>query len=138
VTPSSWGGRRAQRLVAATLADKGTTCHLCGLEGADSADHDPPRSTLIASGVPNPDAPGYLLPAHYLPCNALRGARPITPALRAECRAARLAALGQLETAVPLSPRFADRRPVFPVPEPGWSDRLAGTGVCTDHPVGCD
>jgi hypothetical protein len=116
---NGWGGRRAQRLTAATLADKGTTCHLCGLDGANSADHDPPRSTLIATGVPNPDAPGYLLPAH-LSCNQLRGTRPVTPQVRAECRAAMRAALGQVETAVPLSPRFAGRRPVFPSPSRGW------------------
>lgn len=119
---NGWGGRRAQRLVAATLTDKGRICWLCGLEGADSADHDPPRSVLIASGVPNPDHPDYLHPVHYLPCNALRGARTVTAELRDECRAARLAALGLVDTAVPLSPRFAARRPFFPTREPGRSD----------------
>lgn len=111
---SAWGGRRAQRLTAATLANKGTICHLCGLEGADSADHDPPRSVLLTDGVANPDALEYLWPAHRLPCNVVRKARPITPDLRAELREARLAALGEAATAVPLSPRFAGRRPFFP------------------------
>jgi hypothetical protein len=111
---STWGGRRAQRLVASTLLNKGTTCHLCDLEGADSADHDPPRSVLLAQGVANPDQARYLFPAHRYPCNIKRKAREITDELRAELRAARLAALGLAETAVPLSPRFASRRPFFP------------------------
>lgn len=101
----AWGGRASQEAVAYTLANKGTTCHLCGLPGADSADHDPPRSELLAAGVPNPDALVYLFPAHRIPCNVGRGTRPITDELRAELRAAREQheAMGQ---PVGVSPRF--------------------------------
>lgn len=81
----AWGGRYAQRLVVACLTSKGRTCHLCGLGGANSADHDPPRSTLIAAGVPDPDAMRFLFPAH-LGCNIDRKARPITDELRTELR----------------------------------------------------
>lgn len=100
-----WGGRASQEAVALTLANKGTTCHLCGLDGADSADHDPPRSQLIADGVLNPDAQVYLWPAHRVPCNVGRGVRPITDDLRAELRAAReqYVAAGQ---PAGVSPRF--------------------------------
>jgi 5-methylcytosine-specific restriction endonuclease McrA len=38
-----WGGRRAQEYTRRTLENKGTTCYLCGLPGADSADHELPR-----------------------------------------------------------------------------------------------
>lgn len=34
-----YGGRRAQAWVRAVHNRYGTTCHLCGHEGADSADH---------------------------------------------------------------------------------------------------
>lgn len=34
----------SQRLVAIVLRVKGTRCHLCGQDGADSADHVIPRS----------------------------------------------------------------------------------------------
>lgn len=86
-----WGGRRAQRLVVATLTSKGTTCHLCLMAGATSADHNPPRSALIRAGVPDPDALRFLFPAHHV-CNVRRQDRPITDELRAELRAAALAA----------------------------------------------
>ena len=82
----AWGGRHAQSRVQATLTSKGRTCHLCELGGANSADHNPPRSELIRAGVPDPDALRFLFPAHLL-CNVLRKARPITPELRAELRA---------------------------------------------------
>jgi 5-methylcytosine-specific restriction endonuclease McrA len=39
-----WGGRRVQEFTAAVLATWGTVCHLCGNEGADTADHLIPRS----------------------------------------------------------------------------------------------
>lgn len=61
-----WGGRRAQRLVADVLATKGTTCHLCGLEGANSADHIVPRSKGGGNRLEN------LEPAHRA-CNRDRG-----------------------------------------------------------------
>lgn len=105
----AWGGRRVRRLIVAVLAFRGTTCHLCGLPGADSADHDPPRSVLIESGVPDPDLLVYLFPSHRLPCNVSRGARPITDELRAELRAKRLAYLGYRADDAALSPRFASR-----------------------------
>lgn len=107
-----WGGRHSTRLVAHTLASKGTTCHLCGLPGADSADHDPPRSRLLALGVLDPDLPEWLWPAH-LSCNKRRKARPIDADLRAELHEARLADLGLAPdpTAARLSPALAARRP---------------------------
>ncbi len=96
----AWGGRRAIALVAAVLASKGTVCHLCGEAGADSADHDPPRSVLLREGVRNPDALEYLHPAHVR-CNILRKARPITDALRADLARARAG-----HTPARRSPRF--------------------------------
>lgn len=87
---SGWSGRKVPRLVALTLASKGTTCHICGLPGADSADHDPPRSVLLAAGMPDPDHPRYLWPAHRYPCNVRRKARPLTPELQQMLRLARL------------------------------------------------
>lgn len=60
--------RRNRRLV---LEDN-DVCHLCGLPGADTVDHDPPRKYLVAAGVPDPDAIEYLRPAH-LKCNQRRG-----------------------------------------------------------------
>lgn len=109
---SEWGGRKVAQLVALTLGTKGSVCHLCGLEGADSADHNPPRSVLVASGVANPDDPGYLFPAHRRPCNHSRGARPITDELRAELRAKRLAFVDEHQVAT-TSARFARTRPTF-------------------------
>lgn len=81
----AWGGRRSQRLVLAVLSTKGRTCHLCRLGGANSADHEPPRSVLIAAGIADPDAMRFLFPAH-LGCNIDRKARPITDELRTELR----------------------------------------------------
>lgn len=80
-----WGGRRAQRLVVAVLTSKGRTCHLCGLGGANSADHNPPRSALIRAGIHDPDALRFLFPAH-LACNVRRNDRPLTAELTAELR----------------------------------------------------
>lgn len=39
-----WGGRKAQQYVIATLATYGRVCWLCGLPGANSADHVIPIS----------------------------------------------------------------------------------------------
>ena len=109
-----WGGRRAQRLVRQTLHDKGDVCVLCGMAGSDSADHNPPRSVLVAMGVEDPDAPEFLFPAHLRPCNISRQARPITTELRLELRAKRLALLERVtHRATGLSPRFARRAPVL-------------------------
>ncbi len=109
----AWAGRRVQQLIAVVLEVKGTVCHLCGLDGANSADHDPPRSVLIAAGVPDPDALEYLFPSHRYPCNVTRKARPITEQLRAELLTLRRRYLERLEHARALSPRLARRRPSF-------------------------
>ncbi|WP_129181052.1 hypothetical protein [Aeromicrobium fastidiosum] len=98
-------------LVDACLALKGRTCHLCGLPGADSADHEPPRSTLLEAGVLNPDDLRFLFPSHRLPCNVSRGKRPITAELRVELRAKREAMIARHAARANLSPRFAARRP---------------------------
>lgn len=114
MTVRRWGGRWTRDLTAVVLYHKGTTCHLCGLPGADSIDHDPPRSVLIARGVLDPDAMGYLFPSHWRPCNNRRRDHDITDALRAECRRLRLASLGLVDDVVPnLSARFARRRAEF-------------------------
>jgi hypothetical protein len=107
-----------RQLIDLTLATKGTVCHLCGLPGADSADHDPPRSVLVRAGVLDPDLPTYLHPAHWTPCNNRRKARPVTPELRAELRAERLSLLGQCEP-VNVSSMFADRARFFDGPPTG-------------------
>lgn len=39
-----WGGRKAAAYVRATLAEYGDVCWLCGLPGANSADHIIPVS----------------------------------------------------------------------------------------------
>jgi hypothetical protein len=109
---SKWGGRKVARLTAIVLQTKGTICHLCLMDGADSPDHDPPRVQLLAAGVPDPDALGYLFPSH-LACNVIRKDRPITDQLRHELRTKRLAMLGLSPVEVTLSPRFARRRPSF-------------------------
>lgn len=109
---SKWGGRKVAKLLAITLATKGTTCHLCGEPGANSPDHDPPRVELLRAGVPDPDHPRYLFPAHYQ-CNVTRNKRPINDQLRRELRTKYLASLGRGTPTADLSPRFASRRPSF-------------------------
>lgn len=99
-----WAGARVRRLVDATLAAKGRTCHLCGLPGANSADHNPTRSDLIRAGI-YPDAMRFLFPSH-LACNIERNARPITDELRGELRANRLRAARH---AAPRTARLAER-----------------------------
>lgn len=42
--PETWGGRKAQEYVRMTIEAYGPVCWLCGLPGADSADHVIPRS----------------------------------------------------------------------------------------------
>ncbi|WP_230972923.1 HNH endonuclease, partial [Gulosibacter hominis] len=69
-----WAGHRVPEFVALTLATYGTTCWLCGLPGADSADHVIPRS----KGGAVYDLRN-LAPAHKR-CNLARGARDVTPA----------------------------------------------------------
>ena len=104
-----WSGRRVTRLVAYVLHVKGRVCHLCWYDGATSADHDPPRSVLIARGVLDPDDPRYLFPAH-LSCNVRRQARAITPELRLELRRRRERDVAIASASADLSPRFARRR----------------------------
>jgi 5-methylcytosine-specific restriction endonuclease McrA len=68
----TWGGRKAQQYVRATLTTYGTVCWLCGLPGATSADHIIPRSRggavydLLNLG-----------PSHKR-CNEARGNRDVT------------------------------------------------------------
>lgn len=74
-----WGGRKVAKYVAMTLERYGTVCWLCGLPGADSADHVIPRS--LGGAVYNLD---NLAPAHT-PCNKARGNRPrVAPAIPVE------------------------------------------------------
>ncbi|RZU64598.1 HNH endonuclease [Microterricola gilva] len=65
-----WGGRKAQQYVKLTLSTYGTVCWLCGLPGANSADHVIPRSK--GGAVFHLDNLG---PAHKH-CNESRGNRP--------------------------------------------------------------
>lgn len=108
---ADWAGRRVARLVRQTIHEKGDVCVLCGYTGADSADHNPPRSVLLRAGVPDPDALEFLFPAHRYPCNITRQARPITPELRAELRARFEAHIARVSHRADLSPRFASRGP---------------------------
>jgi len=62
----AWAGRYAQRKTTACLVVYGTTCHLCRVEGADTADHLIPRSKGGSDDLRN------LRPAHH-GCNSLRG-----------------------------------------------------------------
>lgn len=63
-----WAGRWRQALTAECLYVKGTTCHLCGGHGADTADHVVPRSVGGLDVIEN------LEPAHSS-CNSARGAQ---------------------------------------------------------------
>ncbi|MFW0790092.1 HNH endonuclease [Gordonia sp. CPCC 205333] len=70
MTRPKWGGATAARLVALTLATFGRVCHLCGREGATTADHVIPRSKGGADALFN------LRPAHRR-CNQQRGDMPL-------------------------------------------------------------
>ena len=61
-----WGGRQTYRMTALVLSTYGTSCHLCGTDGADSPDHLVPRSKGGSNALAN------LRPAH-LGCNRARG-----------------------------------------------------------------
>ena len=50
VAADNYGGRAAQRWVAAVLDRFGTRCHLCGHAAADSADHLVTRRELRERG----------------------------------------------------------------------------------------
>lgn len=106
---SKWGGRAVRPLVNAVVVRDGGVCWLCDLLGADSADHEPPRSHLVKLGVPNPDDPAYLRASHLI-CNKRRGRRPVTPALKAELHRRRLEDLARIEVTASPSPRFTHRR----------------------------
>lgn len=69
---AEWGGRKAQAYTREVLATYGTICRLCGLDGADTADHIVARSK---GGDPYDIANGR--PAH-LSCNSSRGNRDVT------------------------------------------------------------
>jgi hypothetical protein len=105
-----WSGRRVLELTAACLTMRGRICHLCGLDGATSADHDPPRQDLLERGVIDPDDLAYLFPAH-LKCNQRRARRPLTDELRLELRSRRLEDLAELASSALLSPLLERRRP---------------------------
>lgn len=73
-----WDGnaRRRRRLVALVLRAKGTTCHLCGQAGADTADHLVPWSHGGRNALHN------LAPAHQ-GCNSVRQDAPLLEWFRA-------------------------------------------------------
>lgn len=73
----AWGGRGSQALRRACLGEYGTRCHLCGLDGADTADHLIPRSEGGTDDLEN------LRPAHQA-CNSARGARALADLVRPE------------------------------------------------------
>lgn len=76
-----YGGRPAQRWVAAVLERDGDTCHLCGHAGAESADHLKPRETHphlmydVANGKPVHHQP---CPVCGVRCNIRRKSKPLT------------------------------------------------------------
>ena len=78
-----YGGRRAQRWVAAVLNQHGTTCHLCRHGGAESADHIKPRATHpwlmydVTNGRP---VHHRACPVCGRTCNTSRGTDPIRTA----------------------------------------------------------
>lgn len=67
MTGGRWNGRRVTELRAAVLSSHGTVCHLCGMPGADTADHILPRALGGTDDLDN------LRPAHKS-CNSSRGA----------------------------------------------------------------
>lgn len=67
---SRWGGRKAQGLTRLTVATYGTRCHLCGRDGATTADHVVPRSLGGTDELTN------LRPAHSS-CNYKRQDMPL-------------------------------------------------------------
>jgi hypothetical protein len=81
-------GRPWRRARAQILAES-TVCWLCGHEGAQDADHDPPLKQLEALGL-NPADPRYLKPAHGVKgcptcrrkCNQEKGDRAARPQVK--------------------------------------------------------
>ncbi|WP_433233750.1 hypothetical protein [Actinomadura nitritigenes] len=78
-------GRPYRRARAAVLATS-STCWICGHDGADQADHDPPLAVLEEMGL-DPADPAFMHPAHGVngcptcgrKCNQSRGNRPHLP-----------------------------------------------------------
>lgn len=73
-----WGGRRAQEYVAATLAEYGDICIICGRPGSNSADHVIPRAEGGAVYDLANLGPAHAYP-HALRCNERRGKKPLRP-----------------------------------------------------------
>lgn len=71
-TAPTWGGARAQRFTRLVLETYGTTCWLCGFNGATTTDHVIPRSK--GGAVYHLD---NAAPAHAR-CNYARGNRDAT------------------------------------------------------------
>lgn len=65
-----WGGRKAQEYTRLTLETKGTTCWICHLPGATTADHVKPKALYpeLTFDLDN------LMPAHG-PCNSSKGTK---------------------------------------------------------------
>lgn len=76
--PKGYHGREVGKYRAAVFAEKGTICHLCGREGADTVDHIVPRSVrpdlsfVVSNGRP----------AHKT-CNSSRGKKAVAEAYAA-------------------------------------------------------
>ncbi len=83
-----YGGRRAQRWVAAVLAEHGDLCHLCHHPGAESADHIVTRAELVERGeLYRLYELGNGRPVHHkrcpvcsVACNTRRKSQPLTTA----------------------------------------------------------
>ena len=65
-----WGGRRAQEYTRLTLDTYGTTCWICHLPGATTADHVKPKALYPELTFDL----GNLRPAHG-PCNSSKGTK---------------------------------------------------------------
>src|SRR5687768_4771002 len=112
---TAWGGRKVAPLVLAACEQEGWVCWLCGdpiTMAERSADHDPPRSTLVRNGVPDPDDLRWLRGGHLL-CNQRRGIRRVTDELRAELVAKRAGDRAKAQQAARLSSSVARRRPTL-------------------------
>lgn len=75
VEPKPLGGRAWRRIVAFVVKRDRGICHLCGEDGADSADH------VILRSQGGSDHPDNLLAAHLL-CNQRRGTLSVEEARR--------------------------------------------------------
>lgn len=93
----SWKGNEVTKNNRLVLGYWGTTCHLCGLPGADTADHVIPRSKGGDNSLMNQR------PAHKV-CNSRRGAQDLEE-FKAQVRA------GRYTHGVPLSETINDSKP---------------------------